>query len=179
MAVIYIDSWKDSYLGSGYPSESMIVIGLSLPIPRQRWCCLMKDVSWLPEECCNGLTGSKYLECNASIRTENTLNNRTRALNWTKEDRANKSWTIKLAIDNTSTEWSSVLRKGWIVTVEYLQGLNIFVITELIIATLFYWCVSSWGISSSAAKFYFLPVGSLVALWKNHRTPQHPMWPHA
>ncbi len=58
------------------------------------------------------------------------------------------------------------LEKGWIVAVQYLQGLDIFVITELTIATLFCSCASSWGISSRAAKFYFLPAGSLVALWR-------------
>jgi hypothetical protein len=32
-------------IGSRYPSMSMIVIGLSLPILRQRWCCLLFDVN--------------------------------------------------------------------------------------------------------------------------------------
>jgi hypothetical protein len=42
------------------------------------------------------------------------------------------------------------------------------VITKLIIATLICSCIR--GISSHAAKFYVLPAGSIVALWKNHRT---------
>jgi hypothetical protein len=88
----------------------------------------------------------------------------------------NKSRTMKLEINNTGTEWLSVFEKCWIVTVQYLLGLNIFVITELTIATLFCWCVSSWGISSCAAEFHFLPAGSLVALWKINGTPQDPMW---
>ncbi len=62
------------------------------------------------------------------------------------------------------------------VTVQYLQGLNIFVITEFTIATLICLCVSSWGISSRAAELQFLPAGSLLALWKIHRTPQHPTY---
>jgi hypothetical protein len=80
-------------IGSGYPSMSMIVIGLSLPILRQRWSWLVYDVYWLLNGCCN--VGSKYLEYNSSIRTENTphnrtLNNGTKALNWTKENRQTK-----------------------------------------------------------------------------------------
>jgi hypothetical protein len=41
----------------------------------------------------------------------NTLNNRTKALNGTNEDRTNKSRTMKLAINNTGTEWLSVFSK--------------------------------------------------------------------
>ncbi len=39
-------------IGSGYPSMSLIVIGLSLPILRHRWCCLLNDVYWLLVGCC-------------------------------------------------------------------------------------------------------------------------------
>jgi hypothetical protein len=41
-----------------------------------------------------------------------TLNNRTKARNQTKENRTNKSLIIKLTINNTGAEWLSVLRKG-------------------------------------------------------------------
>jgi hypothetical protein len=65
----------------------------------------------------------------------------------------------------------SVFQKGWIVTVQYLLGLNIFVILELKIVTLFCWCVSSWSVSSCAAEFHFLPAGSLMALWRMIKFP--------
>jgi hypothetical protein len=97
----------------------------------------MYNVYWLPDGCCLWSRGSKYLEYNSSIRIKNKLNNQTKALNRSKRNRVNKSWTIKLGIDDTGTDWLSVLKKGWIVTVQYLQGLIIFVITELAIATLF------------------------------------------
>jgi hypothetical protein len=89
-----------------------------------------------------------------TIPTKNKLNNRTKALNRSKRNRVNKSWTIKLAIDDTGTVWLSFFQKGWIIIAQYLQGLIIFVITELAIATLFCSCVSSWGIRYRAAEFY-------------------------
>ncbi len=84
-------------ISSEYPSMSIIVIGLSLPILIQRWRCLLYDVYWLPDGCCT--VGSKYLEYNSSIRAENTLNNRTLD-SWTKAPNRtkqwmNKSWTMK------------------------------------------------------------------------------------
>jgi hypothetical protein len=154
-------------IGPGNPPMSMIVIGLSLPLLRQRWRCLMHNVYWLPDGCCLWSRGSKYLEYNSSIRTKNQMNNQTKALNRWKRNRVNKSWTIKLAIDDTGTDWLSVLKKGWIVTVQYLQGLIIFVIAELAIATLFCSCVSSGGIRCRAAEFYVFPAGSLEVFWKN------------
>jgi hypothetical protein len=57
-------------------------------------------------------------------------------------------------------------KKGRIVTVQYLLGLNIFVIMELTFATLFCSCVSSWGISGLAGEFYFLSARSLLVLWR-------------
>jgi hypothetical protein len=55
-------------IGSEYPSMSMIVISLLLPILRQRWRCLPYDVYELLDGCCKVVTGSKYLEHNSSIR---------------------------------------------------------------------------------------------------------------
>jgi hypothetical protein len=87
-----------------------------------------------------------------------------RKIHWIKQrNRTNKSGMIKLAINNTGTEWLSVLQKGWVVTVKYLQGLNIFVIMELTISTLFCPRVSSWGIRSRAAEFNFFLAGSLYS----------------
>ncbi len=54
-------------IGSEYPTISMMVIGISLPILRLRWCCLLYDVltaGWLL------FMGSKYLEYDSSIRTQ-------------------------------------------------------------------------------------------------------------
>ncbi len=57
---------------------------------------------------------------------------------WIKQKHwMNKSGPMKLAIDKTGAEWLSVFRKCWIVTAQYLLRLNIFVIMELTIATLF------------------------------------------
>ncbi len=128
----------------------MIVIGLSLP----------------------GVMGSKYLECSPvseqkTHRIRRTMNNRTKALNRTKEDRTNKTQTIQLAINNTDTEWLSVLQKGWIVTVQYLQ----YLIMVLTIAALFFLCVSSWGINSLAAKFYFFQQAHSWPFEKPQRPP--------
>ncbi len=122
------------------------------------------------------VTGSKYLECYYSIRTEKilniwTLNNWTKTLIRTKEKQNSQKLNNKLAINNIGTEWLTVSRKGWIVTIKYLQGLNIFVITELTSATLFCLCICSWSISNRAAEFHFLPAGSLMALWKIHGNP--------
>ncbi len=50
----------------------------------------------------------------------------------------NKNWTI--TVNKQNRHWiTECLMKGRIVTVQYLQGLNIFVTTELTIATLFAW----------------------------------------
>ncbi len=46
-------------IGSGYPSMSMIVISLLLPILRQSWRCLLYDVYSLLVGCY--ISGSKYL----------------------------------------------------------------------------------------------------------------------
>ncbi len=83
---------------------SMIVIGHSLPILRQRWCCLLYDVYWPPIGCSMWITGLKYLEYNSSIRTKNTLNsqtliNLTKALIWTKhwmKQRASFNYFLKV-----------------------------------------------------------------------------------
>jgi hypothetical protein len=61
-----------------------------------------------------GVMGSKYQECNSSIRTENTLYNRilndqTKSPDLNKRGKTNKSQTIKLVLNNTGTEWLSVL----------------------------------------------------------------------
>ncbi len=117
-----------------------------------------------------GVTGSKYLECNSSIRTEKILNNQTKALNPTKGDRVNKSRTTKLAINNTGTELFSAWWKGWIVTVQYLWGLNIYVITELTIVTLFV-CVLVHEASVVVYQILCFPAGSLVAFWKTIESP--------
>ncbi len=59
------------------------------------------------------------------------------------------------------------LQKGWIVTLQYLQGLHIFMIIESTIATMFYSCLSSWGISSRAAEFHFFQQAhSWPPLWR-------------
>ncbi len=91
------------------------------------------------------------------IRTENTLNNlNTKQKNqieqkhchkWNTESNrsAEKSqtknwqWTIQALIKRLS------FKRSWIVTVQHLQGLNIFVITELTIATLFAWMLNVWN----------------------------------
>jgi hypothetical protein len=144
---------------------SMIVIGLSLPILKQRWCCLLYDVY-----CCMWITGSKYLEFNSSIRTENMLSKRTKS---TESNKAlkNKSWTTKTGNKQYRHWMVECFQKGWIVNVQYVQGLNIFEITELTIATLFCSCVSSWGIGSRAAESYFLLAGSLMALLRMIKLP--------
>ncbi len=107
-------------IGSRYPSMSMIVIGLSLPILR---CSLITCFG-----CC--IMGSKYLEYISMIRTENTQNNsnnkRTesnkKALNRINTE-LNKSRTIKTGNDNTR---HCRFKRSWIVIVQYLLGINIF-----------------------------------------------------
>ncbi len=47
-------------------------------------------------------------------------------------------------------------------TVQYLQGLNIFVIKELTIATLFAWMLV-WEMEHSEEGFFAFPAGSQVA----------------
>jgi hypothetical protein len=144
----------------------MILICLLLPILRQRWRCLLYDVYWLPDSCCN--VGSKYREYNSSIRTENTLNNRTldsqtKALNLTKHW-MNKSRTVKTGKKQYMHSMFKRLSKRMNCGRPILARVKIFGITEFTIATPFYTCVSSWGISSRVAEFYFLPAGSPVAL---------------
>jgi hypothetical protein len=39
-------------IGSGYPTNVYDGNPLSLPILRQRWCCLVYDVYWLLDGCC-------------------------------------------------------------------------------------------------------------------------------
>ncbi len=77
-------------IGSGNPSKSMTVIGLSLPILRQRWCCLMYDVYWLLDSCCIWSRGSRYLNNWA-------LKNLTKALNRTKRKRSKQKSKNKTA----------------------------------------------------------------------------------
>ncbi len=56
-----------------------------------------------------GVMGSKYLDYNPVSEEKNSLNNRTKTLNRTKEDGTNKNLIIKLALNNTGTDWLSVL----------------------------------------------------------------------
>ncbi len=191
---------SDGEIGSEYPSMSMIAIGLLLHTLRQRWRCLLYDVYWLPVGYCMWVAQLNNLEYNSSNRKENTLcsrapNNQIKPLNRTKHWieqsteshkvlNPTKHWMNKSPTIITSNKryrhcmvWA--FQKSLTVTVQYLHRLNILVITESTIETLFCSCVSSWGISSCAAEFHFLPAGSLMALWKIHGTPQHPMWPHA
>jgi hypothetical protein len=86
----------------------------------------------------------------------------------------NKGQTIKTRNKQYRQWMVECSQKGWNVTIQYLLGLNIFVIKELKIATLICLCVSSWGISSRAAEFYFLPAGSLLALWRMIEFPSTP-----
>jgi hypothetical protein len=53
-------------------------------------------------------------------------------MNWTKEKQNKQKMNNKLAMNKTNTD-------PLIMTVQYLQGLNIFAIMELWIATLFAW----------------------------------------
>ncbi len=155
-------------IDSGYPSMSVIVIGLSLPILRKRWRCLLYYVYWLPVGCCMGATGSKYLEYNSTIRTENTLNSRT-LNNRTKAVHRTKQWmksTNKTGNKQCRHWMDECLSKRFNCDHPILAWVKYLCVTELTIATLFCSCVSSWGISSHAEEFHFLPAGSPVALWR-------------
>jgi hypothetical protein len=132
-----------------------------LPKLRQRWSWLVYDVYWLPNGCCN--VGSKYLGNTIPV-SEQKIHRIIEHLiieqkHWIEQKKTDKQKSNnKFTLNSIGTDWLSVSQN--------LQGLNIFVITELKIAILFCLCVSSWGISSHAAEFYFLPAGSLVALWR-------------
>jgi hypothetical protein len=92
--------------GSRYPSMSLMVIGLSLPILKQRWRCLMFDVYGLLDDCC--LRDSKYLEYKSSIRTEkNTLNNQT-LNNRTLNNWILNNWTLNNQTLNRTNETAQI-----------------------------------------------------------------------
>ncbi len=171
-------------ISSRNPSMSMIVIGLSSyaktkVVLTDVWCLL--TAGWMLYSIWSNSIEIPGMQFQYQTRKNKlyylTLNNRTKALNptkarnQTKKDRTNKSQTIKLAINNTCTDWLSVLWKCWIITIQYLQWLNIFVITELTIASLFCPCVSPWSIRCHAAEFYVFAAGSLVAFWKTTELP--------
>ncbi len=79
-----------------------------------------------------------------------------------------KSNNNKLATNNTGTEWFECLKKGWIVTFQYLVGFNIFMITNRQLQPCFARVLVHEAslVISRAAEFYFLPAGSLMALWR-------------
>ncbi len=96
------------------------------------------------------------------------LNNRTKGMIQTKVLNKQKSNNNKLATNNTGTEWFECLKKGWIVTFQYLLGFNIFVITNRQLQPCFASVLVHEAslVISRAAEFYFLPAGSLMALWR-------------
>jgi hypothetical protein len=120
---------------------SMMVIGLSLLILRQRWCCLLYDVYWLPDGCCLG-DWNTWNTIPVSEQ-ENTLNNQTlsQTNHWTEQNKTEQTKSGTINWKQTNRHWiTECLMKGWIVTVQCPildRVLNIFVITELTIATLF------------------------------------------
>ncbi len=78
-----------------------------------------------------------------------------------------KNWE---RIQITLTHWT-YKAEGWIVTIQCLQGLNIFVITRLIIANLFARMLVMRQ-QMSCCWFLCLSSGLTCGLLKNHRTPQ-------
>jgi hypothetical protein len=134
------------------------------------WCLL--TAGWLL------LWGSKKMEYNSSIRTEKytewpnnqTLNNQTEQIEWSRAD-TNK--IEQLMNNKTCKEQEQILihwayTEGWVVTVQCLQGLhNIFVITELTIATLFAW-VLVMRHQMSSCRFLCSSSGLTCGLLKNH-----------
>jgi hypothetical protein len=74
-------------IGSGNPSMSMMVIGLSLPLLRQRWPCLLYYVYWLPDGCCIWSRDQNTWKTIPESEQKNALNNRTLyngTLSWIK-----------------------------------------------------------------------------------------------
>ncbi len=121
----------------------MMLLGLSLPILRQRWRCLLCDVYWLPNGCC--LCDCRKRNTWNTIpvsEQKNTLINRTLnpTKHWIKQRKQNEQKSNnRLARNKTDTESLSVLKKMLNCDCSILAKVKyIFVLTELIIATLFY-----------------------------------------
>jgi hypothetical protein len=91
-------------IGSEYPTMSMMVIGISLPILRLRWCCLLYDVltaGWLlfmGQNTWNTIPVSEH----KSTLNNQTLNSRT--MNRTKKNtESNKRKQNELQLNNKLT----------------------------------------------------------------------------
>jgi hypothetical protein len=77
----------------------------------------------------------------------------------------------QLAMNTNKSDSLHIQTEGWIVTVQYLQGFNIYVITELTIATLFA-LVLVMRYQMSCCRFLCFTSRLTCGLLKNHRTPK-------
>ncbi len=128
------------------------------------WCLLTIDGCYLGDQnTWNTISVSEH---------KNTLNNRI-LNNWTNESNKRKQDEQQ---PNTNWHWTKetlnhwMLMKSRIMTVQYLQGLNILVIKELINVSLFAWMLIMRG-QMSWCWFLCFPAGSLVAFWKTIEPP--------
>ncbi len=158
---------------------SMMVIGSHFLYQDKRWRCLMYDVYWLAGWLL--LWGSKYWEYYSSIRTKNTLNIGMIEHKWsyrTNQTKAGQKWMKIKQLMNKKRKLATNLNKhwtykneGWIMTIQYLQGLNIFVIMELTFAILFARVLAMRHQISCSRFLCFSTGGSLVASWKSIEAP--------
>ncbi len=86
--------------------------------------------------------------------------------NWTTDEQYRNWQRIRINTDSLNIQ-----TEGWIVTVQYLQELNIFAMTELTIATLFA-RVLVMRHQMSCCQFLSFSSGLTHSLLKNHRNPQ-------